>query len=499
MTACMRKTLARVAATFVTAFVILPMAAQADSFPINCICKIKGQEQEFCVTVRTPKDMGESDNLCNTDTMVYSARYSDDGAYKNVPDDQRVKNEDVAKKLACEDIGDQLFKTKSASDAQAQCPNQLPLDFGDWLMSAQSASSSYAVPTPGDVVPTLGVAIPGLVFGGVASDTQYVYIPFLGQYIAAVYRYSVGIAVIAAIVMVVYGGFRFLIGSAVGDVKKGRTIIMDAIAGLIIVLAAYLILKTINPDTLNLSAVKIPFVTLIEGDHGGAEVREPARAGEFDKYRLLSCDGFATNGQQFDASFSHYFKPVYGDSSGYNAPKEVTCTSNDCLSSPGVTVSGNAPNTDASWSFFCAVAMECSCPSGKKDSTKRCYSGSGKWSPAGERHGWAPCAPFGKDTPFCNGVSANGAGASQSKKYIPDQTVAADKNCFATNAGCQLLIDGKTTVTVTDSGSGIRGRRFDLYTSSKNSPGSVSTGVHTVKVLNPDTCRSSGSYRGGAP
>ncbi len=58
-------------------------------------------------------------------------------------------------------------------------------------------------------------------------------------------------------VMVVYGGFRYLVGSGLGDVKRGKEIILDAIAGLIILLGAYVILANINPATLNLQTLHV--------------------------------------------------------------------------------------------------------------------------------------------------------------------------------------------------------------------------------------------------
>lgn len=73
-----------------------------------------------------------------------------------------------------------------------------------------------------------------------------------GNYIAVVYRYAIGLAGTAAVIMIVYGGFLYLLGSATSDVGKGKQIIQDAIIGLLLVLGAYTILATVNPNTLNL-------------------------------------------------------------------------------------------------------------------------------------------------------------------------------------------------------------------------------------------------------
>ncbi len=116
------------------------------------------------------------------------------------------------------------------------------------------------------ITPELGVPIPGLVFSPATQEGDYTIIPFLAQYISAVYRYAVGLAIIAAIIMVVYGGFRYLLGAGLGDIKAGRQIILDAIIGLLVALSAYTLLNIVNPETLNLEAIKLKTVEPIDLD-----------------------------------------------------------------------------------------------------------------------------------------------------------------------------------------------------------------------------------------
>lgn len=78
----------------------------------------------------------------------------------------------------------------------------------------------------------------------------------LAEYINAAYRYLVSIVLVVAIVMVVYGGFRYLVGAGVGGVQRGKEIIRDAIMGMLIVLGAYVILQTVNPATVSLSGIQ---------------------------------------------------------------------------------------------------------------------------------------------------------------------------------------------------------------------------------------------------
>lgn len=116
------------------------------------------------------------------------------------------------------------------------------------------------------ITPRLGSSIPGLTLSDAKKEGNYISIPFLAQYVNAAYRYMVSIVLIATIVMVVYGGFRYLVGATLGDIQKGKKIIQDALVGMLIVLGAYMILNTINPETLNMRAIRLEFVSKIELD-----------------------------------------------------------------------------------------------------------------------------------------------------------------------------------------------------------------------------------------
>lgn len=78
----------------------------------------------------------------------------------------------------------------------------------------------------------------------------------IAQYIATVYRYLISIVAVVATIMFTYGAFYYLLGTAMPSLKRGRQIMMDAIIGLLLVLASSLILRTINPATMQLNAVK---------------------------------------------------------------------------------------------------------------------------------------------------------------------------------------------------------------------------------------------------
>jgi hypothetical protein len=109
--------------------------------------------------------------------------------------------------------------------------------------------------------PSLNIAIPGLVFSSQVVEKQgYLEIPFFAQYVSAIYKFLIVIAAVAAAVMIVYGGFLYIVAATGAKVRQGREIIVDACIGLVLVLGAYVILNTINPDTLKLNALKIALV-----------------------------------------------------------------------------------------------------------------------------------------------------------------------------------------------------------------------------------------------
>ena len=388
--------------------------------------------------------------------------------------------------------------------------------FSPIFVFAQESKSVFDAGVP----PTLQMPIPGAPeFSKITAENGYLNVPWLAEYIAGIYKYAIALAVSLAIFMVMVGGFLWI--TAAGDkgkIGKATEIITDAVVGLILAVGSYLILYTINPDLVSFEALKVKMVEAVPWEPvsglGAAEdvVGQPAglsgkpglsptkTGADRDVYRLTSCDGLAKSGKEFEAYFTHYYAADPNNTTGFHAPRTISCTSKNCLANPGPELTGNYTfnGKQYPWAFLCAVGMQCSCPGGKIDKTKRCYSGKegAKWSPTGDRQGWFPCEPFDPETTTYCGKNPGG---TTSDRYRSGETVAADKDCFYVKAGCKILVDGQKEYEITDSGSGIRGLRFDVFTSGKGDDGGVKGGVHKVKILNPDVCRSVKPYRGGNP
>jgi len=80
----------------------------------------------------------------------------------------------------------------------------------------------------------------------------------LGYCIVEIYKWSLGIAVILALIMIILSGYMYM--TAGGDAQKvtvAKEMFAGAFIGLIILFAAVVILRTINPDLVNFSSLNL--------------------------------------------------------------------------------------------------------------------------------------------------------------------------------------------------------------------------------------------------
>ncbi len=69
----------------------------------------------------------------------------------------------------------------------------------------------------------------------------------LNTYIDYVFKFSIALAAFLAVVMIIFGGFQYMTSEVPGIKSDGKDKIKNAIFGLIMILASYLILQTIDP------------------------------------------------------------------------------------------------------------------------------------------------------------------------------------------------------------------------------------------------------------
>lgn len=110
---------------------------------------------------------------------------------------------------------------------------------------------------------TLPIALLALPFvAGAQNDYLLVKdLPFinnttnLSTYLSGLFRLGIGLAVTLAIVMIVYGGIQYMVSDVPGIKVNAKETIKNAILGLLLVLASWLILYTINPELVRFNLI----------------------------------------------------------------------------------------------------------------------------------------------------------------------------------------------------------------------------------------------------
>lgn len=82
--------------------------------------------------------------------------------------------------------------------------------------------------------------------------------PDLSTYIRYIYLFGISLVGVAALVYLIIGGLMYMLSSTVTSKEDAKKYIWGAISGLILVLASYLILYTINPNLIKLTPPKMP-------------------------------------------------------------------------------------------------------------------------------------------------------------------------------------------------------------------------------------------------
>lgn len=109
----------------------------------------------------------------------------------------------------------------------------------------------------------LGITIPNLQFSPPPSEVDTegnIYIPWLAEYIKAVYNFLVVALSIVAVVVIIVAGAQ-IIASAGGPAKAaGYKRVSQAVIGLLLAWGSYFIMYTINPNLTALKPLKIAFI-----------------------------------------------------------------------------------------------------------------------------------------------------------------------------------------------------------------------------------------------
>lgn len=284
----------------------------------------------------------------------------------------------------------------------------------------------------------------------------------LAKWISAVYMFLAGAISIVGAVMVSYGGYQWLTaGGNTGRVQEARNTIYSALIAIAIILASYVLLRTINPQLVQFKDLT-QLVTYIEPEYSAvidwsnppARIAESIISGqtdpsEKDRFNSADCKALIENKDAlrngFEAYLTGYYKPGLNDSLGPYQSKE------------------------------CLIGMQCWCP---PNTLPLCKNSRGLT--------WRPCSPtylsqhpndYCGQTASKDGVTPGSPPVGpygESRSTTPEAYTAAADGCFGFGTTFTVEpVDQKTSSLarealgrvwqVDDRGKDIRGTHFDLY------------------------------------
>ncbi len=131
------------------------------------------------------------------------------------------------------------------------------------------------------IMPNLSVSIPGLTkFSKVSCDEKNpdCAIPWIAEYIGAIFEYSMlAIAILAVIVMMIGGVIWLTAGANSSRISQAKDFIKNGLLGTVLALCSYMALFLINPDLTILPPINISYIRYEDYD---PETVDPA----FDRY-----------------------------------------------------------------------------------------------------------------------------------------------------------------------------------------------------------------------
>lgn len=100
----------------------------------------------------------------------------------------------------------------------------------------------------------------------------------LEKYLPGAFNLLIGLAAVFAVLMIVIGGIQYMSSDALSGKEDGKARIENAVKGLVLVISAWLILTTINPDLLKLNLTLDPVTVSAPpaGTSGGSGTGSPA-------------------------------------------------------------------------------------------------------------------------------------------------------------------------------------------------------------------------------
>jgi len=171
------------------------------------------------------------------------------------------------------------------------------------------------------VTPNLDVEIPGLTFTKPVGE-ENVTVNFIGEYINAVYKWLMGVAITLSIVMLMIGGLQYTIGSGTGNLSSAKARMKNAVVGFVLLMSVYLILYTVNPQMTIFKPLVLKTIEAVEIEFENTSLGRlnEITPGDGGKYEILTYEV----AKKFDLN-GCLLSIQIGKESGWNPKAETGC------------------------------------------------------------------------------------------------------------------------------------------------------------------------------
>jgi len=160
------------------------------------------------------------------------------------------------------------------------------------LCSMLPATTTYAVDPPESY--TLLEPLPCITGTETGCTNGTIKVVQIDQYVTYAFNLFIALAAVAAVFMISWGGFLYMTSDAVGVKGEGLKKAQNAVYGLLLVLCAYLILKTINPQLVAIPPNLVPKLQIDAGKLQYNTFFFNSLAADMDRYANQS-DTFNSN------------------------------------------------------------------------------------------------------------------------------------------------------------------------------------------------------------
>ncbi len=137
----------------------------------------------------------------------------------------------------------------------------------DNLVQTTFLGFDISMEAPELVTPETKIGIPGVFFTNITKETHittdefgasWLNIPFLGEFISAIYKYSVGLISLIAVMVLIISGVQIITSAGNSEtISSAKHRIVSSVIAIVITAGSYTILYTVNPDLVNLKNLKI--------------------------------------------------------------------------------------------------------------------------------------------------------------------------------------------------------------------------------------------------